>query len=363
LAARDLDGLLTTSDPNVSITDADAVCLIAPAGGSAILSGFQVTILPGCPSPATIPFQVDLSGANGYEVALSFGLSVGAFFDDAEQDRGWVCGASDDTATAGLWVRADPVGTTYNGQQCQTEDDHTPDPGHICFVTGNGAIGGDATASDVDGGKTTLLTPVFPLGDAVSATVSYWRWYTNNLGNNPGQDYWDVDVTADGVNWVHLEHTTASANSWTYYSFNLGDYVSLTNQVRLRFVAQDQSPGSLVEAAVDDFTLTAVRSPATDVTAPSDDLPTGIVSCGPNPSGGALSVVYRTGAQGPARLDLYDVAGRLVRTLHDAATTPGEHHLAFDGCDLAGRRLPSGVYFLRMETPAGVQIRQVAILK
>jgi len=361
--ARDLNGVLATGNPNVSIIDASAMCLIAPEGESALLSGFQVTILPGCPSPATIPFDVDLTGANGFEAAIAFGLSIGAFFDDAEADRGWTLGAPDDNATSGLWVRADPVGTSYSGQPCQPEDDHTPAPGTICFVTGNGTIGGAATDSDIDGGKTTLRTPVFPLEGATSATVSYWRWYTNNLGNNPGQDYWDVDVTSDGVNWTHLEHTTASANSWTYYAFNVGDFVSLTDQVRFRFVAQDQSPGSLVEAAVDDFTLTVVRTPAADAPQPAGMMQTGIVSCGPNPSSGALHVSYRIGEQSHARIGLYDIGGRLVRILHDSPATPGEKTLVFDAVDGAGKSLASGIYFLRLETPAVLQIRQVTVLK
>jgi hypothetical protein len=43
------------------------------------------------------------------------------------------------TATSGLWTRVDPIGTT-----AQPEDDHTDAPGHICFVTGNGSVGGAA---------------------------------------------------------------------------------------------------------------------------------------------------------------------------------------------------------------------------
>ncbi len=175
---------------------------------------------------------------------------------------------ADDTATSGAWVRADPVGTTATaGGQAQPEDDHTPDPGVICFVTGNGVVGGAPGDNDVDGGKTTLLSPVFDLAGAESASISYWRWYTNNLGNSPGLDYWTVEVTSDGSNWVQLEHTTASANVWGQYTFNLEQYVPLTNQVRIRFIADDAAPGSLVEAAVDDIVLSVVRAPVTGVAA------------------------------------------------------------------------------------------------
>ena len=93
-----------------------------------------------------------------------------------------------------------------NGSNVQPEDDHTPDPGHICFVTGNGSEGGAAGENDVDGGKTTLLSPVFDVTGGSDLYLSYWRWYTNNLGNNPNADEWVVQVSSDGgLSWVDLQ--------------------------------------------------------------------------------------------------------------------------------------------------------------
>jgi hypothetical protein len=39
---------------------------------------------------------------------------------------------------------------------------------------------------------------VFDLSEYNEVLVSYWRWYTNNVGDNPGTDHWQVDVTSDG---------------------------------------------------------------------------------------------------------------------------------------------------------------------
>ena len=39
--------------------------------------------------------------------------------------------------------------------------------------------------------------------------------FTNNQGNNPGTDYWMVDISNNGGNnWVSLENTTESNNYW-----------------------------------------------------------------------------------------------------------------------------------------------------
>ena len=46
---------------------------------------------------------------------------------------------------------------------------------------------------------------------------------------------------------------------------------------------------------------------------------------------------------------VYDVGGRLVRTLADRNFPAGEHDLVWDGADDHGRRLQRGVYFTRLK--------------
>ncbi len=362
-AAHDLTAELSCLHPDVTITDPSGSCVLAEVGGRGLLGSFTISIAPTCPEPGVIDLAVNLAGPGGFVAEVTTQVDVGAWFDDAETDRGWTRGAPGDNATSGLWVRADPIGTFENGEPVQPEDDHTPAPGTICFVTANGTPGSASGEADVDGGQTTLLTPAFDLSDAQSATVSYWRWYTNDLGNNPGQDWWTVDATGDGQTWVHLEYTQESANEWTFHEFDLTQYISLGGAVQLRFIASDASPGSLVEAAVDDFTLNVVRAPVTGVTPVTECRSAGFVSWGPNPARSGATVVYQLGA--PARVDLavYDVSGRMVRRLVDGEVEAGTHPVAFDGRDLHGRALAGGIYFLRLETPEVLQVKQISLVR
>ncbi len=71
-AARNLTGTLTCTDPNVQVVDADGECLTAPAGGEGLLSSFLVYILPACPTPSTLTFQVALAGPAGPLTELSY---------------------------------------------------------------------------------------------------------------------------------------------------------------------------------------------------------------------------------------------------------------------------------------------------
>ncbi|MBD3335461.1 MAG: hypothetical protein GF355_08080, partial [Candidatus Eisenbacteria bacterium] len=65
------------------------------------------------------------------------GFVVPSEYDDIEEDTGWTVNAEGgDDATTGEWERVDPVPTI-----AQPDDDHTLDPGHICWITGQHVSG------------------------------------------------------------------------------------------------------------------------------------------------------------------------------------------------------------------------------
>jgi choice-of-anchor B domain-containing protein len=173
---------------------------------------------------------------------------VQAPVDDAcESVGGWLLSATGDNATGGLWVNADPVGTA-----AQPEDDHTVD-GTRCFVTGNGPVGGGLGAADVDGGTTTLQSPVFD-GRGDGMRVSFWCWYSNNQGSAPNADSMPISISNDGGStWTLLQDVSDNAGAWVEKSFLISSFVTPTASMRVRFQARDLGAGSVVEAAIDDF--------------------------------------------------------------------------------------------------------------
>jgi hypothetical protein len=177
------------------------------------------------------------------------GVLVSVFQDAFESAQGWTAGVAGDTATSGIWTRVDPVGTA-----AQPEDDHTV-LGTQCFVTGQHTSGG-VGANDVDGGRTTLLSPVIDLssGDAV---ISYERWFHNSAGANPSVEVFRVEISNDnGTNWTLVEQVgptgTQSSGGWQSHSFQVSSFVTPTSTVRMRFIAKDDV-GAVVEAGLDDF--------------------------------------------------------------------------------------------------------------
>ncbi len=185
-----------------------------------------------------------------YIATAAFGEVV-SHEDTMETDLGWLVGPGD-TATTGIWTRVDPVGTS-----AQPEDDHTPSPGIRAWVTGQGAPGGGLGDNDVDNGMTTLRSPVFSAAGLNDPYISYWRWFSNNQ-NGSADDTFLIDISNNGgTSWVSLEVLGPtgpdSLGGWIRHRTRIADHVVPTSNMRLRFRAQDNAPGSIVEAAIDDL--------------------------------------------------------------------------------------------------------------
>ena len=196
-------------------------------------------------------------------IEILIGQPISYIFDDFESNSSWQVGATTDLATAGLWERAIPSPTYEDDNQIVQPGSDYSEFGEYCFMTENSFNPENEAQSDVDGGSTTLFSPIYDLSMYNQALVSYWKWYTNNLGNNPGTDLWKVEVSNDeGQSWVSLENTNLSNNYWVFNQFIISDFVTLTDKIQFKFVAEDifndgdvGSGGSLVEAAVDDFRI------------------------------------------------------------------------------------------------------------
>ena len=83
----------------------------------------------------------------------------------------------------------------------------------------------------------------------------------------------------------------------------------------------------------------------------------------PNPFNPATTIAFNLPEDMHARLDIYDVKGRLVRTLLDETRPAGYNEAEWDGLNQSGDPAASGVYFCRLEIPGQVVTRKMALVK
>jgi hypothetical protein len=169
-----------------------------------------------------------------------------------ETDLGWTVGAPGDGATDGLWERVDPVGKANAGVIYQPEDDHTAS-GTLCYVT-NG-LGGYYLDHDVDGGATTLLSPIFDLSTTSGACkLDFWAFFMNTIAVD---DTLRASVSNDGgTTWFDVWKIYGQGlNAWTNYkAYFTSTQVPFTNQMRVRFQIADYN-SSQTEGAIDDLVI------------------------------------------------------------------------------------------------------------
>ncbi|MBU1700600.1 MAG: T9SS type A sorting domain-containing protein [Candidatus Eisenbacteria bacterium] len=83
----------------------------------------------------------------------------------------------------------------------------------------------------------------------------------------------------------------------------------------------------------------------------------------PNPLRQSTVFEFRQPVNARTSLRVYDVAGRMVKTLADGPYPAGIHTLRWDGRDTEGNRAASGVYFYKMESGDFRQTRKLIILR
>ncbi len=161
--------------------------------------------------------------------------------DDFQTDRGWT--VINDNVTDGAWERAIPANGGTRGDPPADSDGSG-----FCFVTGNGAN------QDLDGGPTSLISPIFDLSTMDRVLVSYDRWFYND----------DVDDSLDawvsnngGTNWTFMK-SVGHDPGWFNESLNIADFLPLTSQMRFKFNAADNPNNSVTEAGLDAFKLIEV---------------------------------------------------------------------------------------------------------
>jgi hypothetical protein len=180
---------------------------------------------------------------------------------------------------------------------------------------------------------------------------------------------WNADEPAGTSLAIHARtgHTPSPDGSWTPFTLVPASGSSLG------------LAGRYLQYRADLATSDPDRTPALEeiafacefVATVGDDVPslTLAMPASPNPLSGHTVFEYVIGSDvagaGTVRVSLgiYDLQGRLVRTLRDGSQSSGRYRVAWDGTGDGGRRLSPGLYVSRFQAGTVVRHGKLTLLR
>jgi len=173
--------------------------------------------------------------------------------DEFTLDLGWTQ-FSDTGTTSGFWERGTPDNLfTWQGSVLPDEGDIMGDIGEECLITGNNGQGVHG-ADDVDGGGTTMMSAPMDLSTAIDPILSYYYFFSKPWPANT-IDSFEVYMT-NGTDTATLFSTLNPIYEWsTKQEIRILDHITLSNNMRVYFSVNDDTPGDAIESLVDLFEI------------------------------------------------------------------------------------------------------------
>jgi hypothetical protein len=184
-----------------------------------------------------------------------------------------------------------------------------------------------------------------------------------------GYDYPDGQYWDDTEYFLPVEAETAYVT--LYYQSTSKEYVEfLRDANQTNSAGQDLYNAWVAQGKCPPEVIAQVTIPV-DVTVTTDveqdgALPRFVYDLSqnfPNPFNPSTSVRYSVGDRARVRIGVYDVGGRLVRTLVDEVQEPGRRDVLWDGRDDRGRELAAGIYWVRFEAGEHRFAKKAVLLK
>lgn len=205
----------------------------------------------------------------------------------------------------------------------------------------------------------------------VDANTGTHQWWHSSNSALPGDQVTPLTVSPDGLVWFTNFNSDGIEASLVW--FDGVEFGTITRADGLPHAQIYDAEVREVPGGYEIWFACASRGLAV-LTVPTDD-PADVVEGNPdvrivvsrnwpNPFSEGTDISYTLETSGPVRIDVFDAVGRRVRRLADGVTkSAGSHNVHWDGRDAFGRPAAAGVYFYRLDTPAGVERRSMTLVR
>jgi hypothetical protein len=216
---------------------------------------------------------------------------------------------------------------------------------------------GDQTTMSFD--EVVIVEP----GDSGTVFGDYAFW-----------DYVTVEGSADGVNWVNVvepydsraeaawlgAYNSGQSGNSSYYrnrQILLNDTFGVGDKIFLRFKLFADGFLNAWGWAIDNV---VVNTPATNA---PEGRRFALAQNTPNPFNPQTEIRFELPQRTHASLRVFDLRGRLVKTLLDGPREAGPQTIVWDGRDARGARVASGVYLYQLRAGEKVEQRKMTLVK
>ncbi|HEX7878661.1 MAG TPA: Calx-beta domain-containing protein, partial [Candidatus Eisenbacteria bacterium] len=341
---------------NAAVSDDQGLLTILNDDGVPSLSIGDVIVTEGNSGTSAAQLTVTLSAASGQPVTVDYSTVNGS----AVAPGDYVVGVGTVTFAPGEVARSVPV--LVNGDMLSEASEtfvvRLASPVMATILDADGLVTildddaapvltiGDVTVLEGTGGATSVTLSV-RLSPASGQTVSV-DWATADDMATAPADYVASGAVltfapGDTVKTVTVSIVPDINNEPTEDFF-----VRLTNP--LHAVAGD---GEAVVVILDDDAVSGVGEPGNFRTLLAPNYP--------NPFQERTTIPWSLAEPGSVHLQVFDVSGRLIRTLVDGQRSAGEFRAEWDGRDDAGSPVARGLYLLSLRTTDGQQVRRLIL--
>ena len=404
--ARDVVSTLMTSSSYITVNDNSGRYGVISSGDSVSNDSdvYRVTASASTPYGAVVDFRLEVvSGV--YCDTLGFRLTVGQLVPtDTGRYYAYYSGGPHLQSPVFSWVAIDSSQSQYAGVSLDLADDQTVQvnlPFSFVYygrsytkvsICANGwiAMGEETSTAPSNSG--------IPDSSGPAAMVA-GLWTDLDPGNSGAAS--DVYYYNDAANhrfiveWFRCEHyPSGSPEDFEIILYDPAHYPTPTGdgEIIVQYLRgmqkRDNTLGienrsetigiqyyyngvydTLAVRVVDSFAIKYTTYPPDEVdVAEGSDVSgvfcgVGLGSVYPNPGFGSFVISYGLVVDGDISLRVYDVSGRLVRTLCCGVVKPGYYRVVWDGLDDAGRMVGAGVYFVRFDAGDYQAVKKAVLLR
>ncbi|MBK9097235.1 MAG: T9SS type A sorting domain-containing protein [bacterium] len=414
--APDVTGIISTSDPYITILDSIGVfgTILADSNSLNGSDTYTITVSNDCPPQYNASFTLQLETQNGLYPytsieSITLPIAMPILSDPTGPDLyGYYAYSSHDV----LWEQS----PEYNWVEIEAVGTEIPKPGGISDFTqtvdlpfafkyyGNTftqlRISGDGWIAFGSGTQTKSQNYPLPCLDTLNnMTAVFWTDFFSNGPQGGGKLYYYSDLVNHRfiVEWDTVPHKSDITDKETfeiilhdpaYYPTATGDgeiifqfkeveeaggctvgIENSTEDIGLQYLYNeiyDVTANELVNGLAIKFTTAAPTVVSVDDDGEMDELvPTAFLleQNYPNPFNPSTRIGYSIPEAAFVKLNIYDINGIIVRTLFEGNQTAGSYNAVWDGENSSGFKVGSGVYFYRIQANSFVQTKKMILLK